>query len=220
MSKQTQSFLFDLNGTMINDMEFHLQVWYDTLKDLGANLSWEDVRSHMYGKNQELLIRVFGAGHFTEDEANAISHQKEVRYQSVYKPHLDLLPGLFTFLKKAKDQKIRMAIGSAASPFNIDFALDNLDIRHYFEFVVSGDDVKDSKPHPETYLKAANLLHVAPSSCIVFEDAPKGVEAARNAGMKSVVITSMHTEDEFSQYDNDVLFVEDYTDPRLLELVF
>ena len=113
-----------------------------------------------------------------------------------------------------------MAIGSAASPFNIDFALDNLNIRHYFDFVVSGDDVKDSKPHPETYLKAANLLQVEPSSCIVFEDAPKGVESARNAGMKSVVITSMHTEEEFVGYDNILLFVEDYTDPRLLELVF
>jgi len=220
MIKQNQSFLFDLNGTMINDMEFHLKCWYEMLLDLGANLSREEVRSHMYGKNQELLIRVFGADRFTEEEANAISYQKEVRYQSLYKPHLDLLPGLFAFLKRAQDHKIRMAIGSAASPFNIDFALDNLSIRHYFEFVVSGDDVKDSKPHPETYLKAANLLQVEPSSCIVFEDAPKGVEAARNAGMKSVVITSMHTEAEFSSYDNILLFVENYTDPRLLELVF
>src|SRR6188768_3717406 len=103
MSKQNNSFLFDLNGTMINDMEFHLKCWYEMLLDLGANLSREEVRSHMYGKNQELLIRVFGADRFTEEEANAISYQKEVRYQSLYKPHLDLLPGLFAFLKRAQD---------------------------------------------------------------------------------------------------------------------
>ncbi len=218
--KDRKSFLFDLNGTMINDMEFHIEVWHDVLNnDLNAKLSRDEVRSHMYGRNQELLIRVFGDKRFTTEEADAISYQKEVKYQALYKPHLDLLPGLFTFLKRAKENKIKMAIGSAASLFNIDFALDNLTIRHYFDFIVSGDDVKNSKPHPETYLKGANLLKVEPSSCIVFEDAPKGVEAARNAGMQCVVITSMHQEDEFAEYDNILMFVKDYTDPRLMELL-
>jgi beta-phosphoglucomutase len=216
---ERKSFLFDLNGTMINDMEFHIEVWHDVLNnDLNAKLSREEVRSHMYGRNQELLIRVFGTNRFTSEEADAISYQKEVKYQTLYKPHLDLLPGLCEFLKHAKENKTKLAIGSAASLFNIDFALDNLNIRHYFEFIVSGDDVKNSKPHPETYLKAAALLQVKPSTCIVFEDAPKGVESARNAGMKCVVITSMHQENEFNEYENILMFVKDYNDPRLVPL--
>ena len=71
-----------------------------------------------------------------------------------------------------------MAIGSAAIPFNIDFILDQLDIRKYFKAIVSAEDVGISKPHPETFLKAARLINVDPSLCLVFEDAPKGVEAA------------------------------------------
>jgi beta-phosphoglucomutase len=215
-----KSFLFDLNGTMINDMEFHLKVWHETLNsDLGANLSWEEVRSHMYGKNQEVLTRIFGSQRFTSEEADAISYQKEVKYQALYKPHLGLLPGLFDFIKLAQQNKIKMAIGSAASLFNIDFVLDNMNIRQYFSCIVSADDVEHSKPHPETYLKAAGLLQVDPSTCIVFEDAPKGVESARNAAMQCVVITSMHQEDEFSAHDNILMFVKDYTDPRLLGLL-
>ncbi len=215
-----KSFLFDLNGTMINDMEFHIEVWHDVLNnDLNAKLTREEVRSHMYGRNQELLVRVFGDRRFTAEEADEISYQKEVKYQTLYKPHLDLLPGLFDFLERARTSKIRMAIGSAASLFNIDFALDNLNIRHYFEYIVSGDEVSRSKPHPETYLKPAVLLQVEPSMCIVFEDAPKGVESARNAGMQCVVITSMHQENEFSAYDNILMFVKDYTDPRLLKML-
>ncbi len=215
-----KSFLFDLNGTMINDMEFHIEVWHDVLNnDLNTKLTREEVRSHMYGRNQELLVRVFGDNRFTPEEADAISYQKEVKYQALYKPHLDLLPGLFNFLELARTSKNRMAIGSAASLFNIDFALDNLNIRHYFEYIVSGDEVKQSKPHPETYLKAAGLLQVKPSTCIVFEDAPKGVESARNAGMECVVITSMHQEDEFTAYENILMFAKDYTDPRLLGLL-
>jgi beta-phosphoglucomutase len=95
-----------------------------------------------------------------------------------------------------------MGIGLAAPPFNVDFVLDNLKIRDYFKAVVSGVDVDESKPHPEVFLKAARGLGVKPSSCIVFEDAPKGVEAAANAGIDCVVVTTMHNDDEFTAFDN------------------
>ena len=204
---------------MIDDMEFHLTVWNDILNnELNAGLTKDAVKTHMYGKNVEVLDRIFGKNHFTPNEVDVISRRKEERYQEIYKPHLKLLPGLSEFLATAKSRNIAMAIGSAAIPFNIDFVLDNLSIRHYFPVVVSSDDVIDSKPHPETYLKAANLLSVEPESCVVFEDVPKGVEAALNAGMKCVVVTGMHHADEFSQYPNIVLFIKDYNDPRLLLL--
>jgi len=214
-----KAFLFDLNGTMINDMEYHLDAWYHMLNnDLGAGLSREVVKSHMYGKNDELLVRVFGEGHFTTAQMAEISREKELRYQEVYKPHLELIGGLTAFIEKAVSKGILLAIGSAAIPFNIDFVLDNLHIRHYFKTIVSADDVILSKPHPETYLKAAAILGVAPADCVVFEDAPKGVEAALNAGMDSVVLTTMHTQEEFSQYPNAVAFVSDYTNPVLNDL--
>jgi beta-phosphoglucomutase len=214
-----KAFLFDLNGTMIDDMRFHLDVWYSILnEDLGANLTRDEVRSHMYGKNHEVLERIFGEGKFTLEEADRISKEKEDRYQDLYRPHLKLLPGLDDLLKKARNSSIKLAIGSAAIPYNIDFVIDTLSLRDYFEVIVSAEDVSRSKPDPETYLKAAEHLQVKPSSSIVFEDAPKGVEAAKNAGMKSVVITSMHEATEFAQYDNVMMFVEDYTDPRLNHL--
>lgn len=211
-----KAFLFDLNGTMIDDMGYHLEVWSDVLNnDLGAGLSKADVKKNMYGKNDDMLFRVFGKDKFTQKERDEISIEKERRYQKLYKPHLDLIPGLFDFLEKAKANEIKMAIGSAAIMFNINFVLDNLNIRKYFGAIVSADDVEHSKPHPETFAKDAELLGVDANSCIVFEDAPKGVEAAANAGMKCVVLTTMHTPEEFSQYDNIIMFVKDYTDESL-----
>jgi beta-phosphoglucomutase len=211
---KAKAFLFDLNGTMIDDMHFHLEIWHDVLNnDLGAKLSVEEVRSHMYGKNDELLARIFGAGKFTAAQVADISQRKEEKYQAMYRPHLDLLPGLFPFLERAHNSGIKMAIGSAAIPFNIDFVLDNLNIRHYFGAIVSAHDVIESKPHPEVFLKAAKLLNVEPSSCIVFEDAPKGVEAARNAGMKSVVLTTMHSREEFKHPEDVLLFLDNYANP-------
>jgi beta-phosphoglucomutase len=215
-----KAFLFDLNGTMIDDMQYHLKIWYDVLNnDLGANLTLEEVRSHMYGKNDELLARIFGKGKFTQAEVDEITERKETKYQEIYRPHLDLLPGLFEFLKKADDQGMKMGIGSAAIPFNIDFVLDNLNIRKYFPIVVSAHDVLESKPHPEVFLKAADRLQVKPEDCVVFEDAPKGVEAARNAGMDSVAITTMHSASEFGAYSNVLCFIKDYTDLQLAQLL-
>jgi len=164
------AFIFDLNGTMIDDMEYHAKAWSDILN----------------------------------------------KYQEAFRPHLSLIKGLDQFLKKTEASGISMAVGTAAIPINIDFVLDGLNIRHYFKAIVSADDVIKSKPDPETFTKCAELLHVRPENCIVFEDAPKGVEAAENAGMSCVVITTMHPQEEFKNYKNIISFIEDYTsvDPQ------
>lgn len=218
--KQPKAFIFDLNGTMIDDMEYHSRAWYDILNnELHADLSREEVKGQMYGKNSELLIRVFGPDRFTQEQMDELSMEKEKRYQEAYLPHLALIPGLHEFLDNAGKQHIGIAIGSAAITFNIDFVVDNLNIRHYFKALVSADDVHTSKPDPETFLKAASALNTEPNLCIVFEDNPKGVESALNAGMSCVVITTMHKEQDFSMYSNVLAFIEDYTDPFCEELM-
>jgi HAD superfamily hydrolase (TIGR01509 family) len=220
MGLHTKAFLFDLNGTMIDDMQFHCKAWYDILnEDLSANLTWEQVKEQMYGKNTELLIRVFGNERFTQEEMDRLSVEKEKRYQAEYRPLLKLINGLDTFLLQANKAGIKMGIGSAAIPFNINFVLDGLSLHHYFKSIVSADDVVDSKPDPETYLKGAAELGVLPEECIVFEDAPKGVEAAQRAGMKVVVLTTMHEAHEFSEYQNIVCFIKDYTELELMSLI-
>ena len=205
---------------MINDMGYHLDAWHYMINnDLGGSLDRDAVKKEMYGKNEELLVRVFGEGRFSPAQMAEISMEKEKRYQQVYLPHLQLIAGLPQFLENARQQGIPMAIGSAAINFNIDFVLDNLHIRDYFKAIVSAESVRLSKPHPETYLMAARLLDVPPASCIVFEDAPKGVEAAANAGMQSVVLTTMHAREEFAAYNNIIAFADDYTSPEIARLL-
>ncbi|MDH7460948.1 HAD family phosphatase [Chitinophagaceae bacterium 26-R-25] len=217
---RAKALLFDMNGTMIDDMAYHAKAWYNILNDdLQAGLSYDEVKKEMYGKNDEVLVRIFGPSKFSEEQMTALSIEKEKRYQQEYLPFLKLIDGLKELLATAKSQGVKMAIGSAAIPFNIDFVLDNLHIREYFPVIVSADDVAISKPHPETFTKAAELLGVAPGDCIVFEDAPKGVEAAQNAGMQSIVLTTMHEKEEFAQYTSIKGFIKDYTDPHLISLL-
>jgi beta-phosphoglucomutase family hydrolase len=215
-----KAFIFDMNGTMIHDMEYHTRAWQQLLnQDLGGDFTWEQVKPQMYGKNREVLVRLFGPDRFTGEEMDRLSLEKEKRYQQEFLPHLQLLPGLPEFLEQAHQQGIPMAIGSAAIPFNIDFVLDNLNIRHYFKTIVSADDVVLSKPHPETFLKAAEQLGVPPTDCIVFEDVPKGTEAAQNAGMQAVVLTTTHQPAEFEHLPNVLHFAPDFTSSFIKELV-
>ncbi len=220
MSKREQTFIFDLNGTIIDDMHFHTKAWFQLFNDeLGANLTWDEVKMEMYGKNPEVLERVFGKGKFSEKEADKWSMIKEKRYQEEYRPHMALINGLDDFFENAKNKGVKMAIGSAAIPFNVDFVLDNLKIRDYFQTIVTADNVKISKPHPETFLLGAQELGANPEDCVVFEDAPKGVEAAQNAGMKAVVLTTAHPKEDFDGFENVLAFIEDYNDPYVKSML-
>lgn len=203
---------------MIDDMQYHIRAWHSILNSLGANLSLEKMKQECYGKNHELLERIF-PGRYSFEEKDRMSLEKEKAYQQQFRPHLKLIDGLNNFLYSAKEQGIKMAIGSAAIQFNIDFVLDGLNIRHYIDAIVSADDVIHSKPHPETFLKCAEALSTKPQDCLVFEDAPKGVEAAQNAGMDCMVITTLHHPEDFASYKNIVGYIDNYKDTSLQQLL-
>jgi beta-phosphoglucomutase len=114
---------------------------------------------------------------------------------------------------------VKLAVATSAPPANIVFTLDDLDLRRHFDTVVGAADVARGKPHPDVFLKAAEKLGVDPRACIVFEDAPMGVEAARRAGMKAVVITTTLPADAFREFDNVVRIVEHYEDLNVGDLL-
>ena len=213
-----KAFLFDLNGTMIEDMQYHIDAWHIIFNDFGAGFTKQQTQHECYGKGTEMLERVF-PGRFTEKEKVELINKKEAAYRINYKPYLKLISGLDELLAAAKKQNIKMAIGSAAMMLNIDFVLDNLNIRHYFDAIISADDVVKSKPDAETYLKCAAALNVEPQQCLVFEDVPKGVESAANAGMRAVVITGLHSQKEFVTFNNIISFIKDYNGLVVEEIV-
>lgn len=215
-----KAFIFDLNGTMINDMAFHEQAWFDVLNnDLHAGLSMEQVKANMYGKNEELYDRVFGSGKYSKEEKDFWTLKKEKVYQQKFLPHLQLINGLGHFLSAANQKSVRMGIGTAATLFNLNYVLDNLPIRNYFAAIVSAEDVSRGKPNPEVFEKCADKLGVPYSNCLVFEDSPKGVQAAASAGMKAVAITSYHPKEDFTGMDNILFIIDDYSDTRLQSLL-
>jgi beta-phosphoglucomutase len=217
--KKYKGIIFDMNGTMIDDMSYHEVAWYDVIvNELKAPLTREQLKQELYGTADEMFHRVFGKSKYSAKEIDFITLRKEVRYREEFLPRLKLIEGLHSFLLKIQHSGISLAIGTAAPLANIDFVLDNLKIRHYFPVIVGPDDVHTSKPDPEVFLKAARLMNLPPEECLVFEDAPKGIEAAKRAGMEAVAVTSFHTAKEL-QNNNVIKFINDYTDPYLNQLL-
>ncbi len=213
-----QVFIFDLNGTIVDDMKFHQEAWYHVLSELGSKLSYDEVIHELYGKDDELLARIFGRP-FGARDVEAITAKVENRYQDLVRDKLQPITGLTKFFETLKLNNKLMAVGTGASPLNTEFILNQLNIRDLFHAIVKSDDVLQGKPDPETFLKISTLLDVSPAACIVFEDTPSGAEAARRAGMECVIITTLHRPDQFVLNGQIRFFIEDYTDRRLSTLL-
>jgi beta-phosphoglucomutase len=209
-----KAFLFDLNGTMIHDMPYHVNAWHKVILELGGTLSESEMKDQCYGKGEEMLERIF-PGKYTQQERIAISEAKEAKYRIDYLPELKLIEGLAELLMRANQYQIKLGIGSAANNLNIDFVVDNLNIRALMKVMISGEMVSESKPHPETFLKCANLLAIPIPQCLVFEDTPKGVACAANAGMDVIVLTTTHPKSDFEDFSNIIHFAEDYKEIEL-----
>ena len=180
-------FLFDMDGTIVDNMDYHLIAWREFLKSHGVEMSDEELHYKMRGTIEEGVRRNLGE-HLSDEEVAALGFQKEQMYRDLYAPHLRLIDGLENFLQTAKKEGIKIALVTAANRHNVDFTLDGLNIRHYFDTIVTGDDVKNGKPDPEGFLIAAERFGAEPSECIVFEDSIHGVRAADAAEMRTILI--------------------------------
>ena len=216
--KNTIAFLFDMDGTLVDNMQYHLQAWEKVVSEAGSNLKGEKLMKELYGKNSEVIERIFGKARFTKDEIEQMSLKKEQYYHALYVSHIKLLPGLKTFLEEAHKQGVKTAIATAGLGVNIDFILDHTHTRRLFDAFVSDEDVRRSKPDPETFIMAAGKLDAAPEQCIVFEDSTKGVESAQQANMKAVAVLTGKGEADFAPFSNVIKMVSDYKDLSLEEL--
>jgi beta-phosphoglucomutase len=213
------AFIFDMDGTIVDNMAFHTDSWLAFFARRGKTYDPDAFFRETAGaQGREILRERLGAD-IPEDEIAVLAQEKDVLYREMYGPHRSPIQGFEDFVTAARAQGVKLAVATSAPPANIVFTLDELDLRRHFDTVVGAADVARGKPHPDVFLKAAEKLGVDPRDCIVFEDAPMGVEAARRAGMKAVVITTTLPADAFREFDNVVRIVEHYEDLDVASLL-
>jgi len=181
-----RAVLWDMDGTLIDSEEFHWIAWRDTLANEGITITREQFLSSFGQRNDSIIPRWLGAA-ATPERIERIATAKEELYRHLVRSEgISPLPGVARWLHYLHKEGWLQAIASAAPRANIDTVLEMLSATHIFQGVVSAEDVHRGKPDPEVFLAAASRVGVPPERCIVVEDAVAGVQAARNAGMRSI----------------------------------
>lgn len=204
-----KGIIFDMDGTMVNNMMVHHRAWQRTLTELGLPMTIEEIKEKVHGINEEILERLFGE-RFTLEERRRISRVKEEVYREIFLPELRLVRGLPVFLEHLNIAGIPMAVGTAAPPENVDFVIDNLNLRRYFTGIFDAKSVERGKPDPEVFEKAADSMGLSPADCLIFEDSVTGAETIRRAGAQGVIVTTTHGREEFARFNHIIRFIDDY----------
>ena len=218
MSHAKRALIFDMDGTIVDNMAFHTKSWITFFERRGHAIDPDAFFRATAGRQGGEIIRSHFGADLLDDEVMLLNHEKEAVYRELYAPHRKAVEGFEDLIADAKSQGIALAVGTAAPPANVEFTLDGLDLRRSFDAIVGATDVARGKPHPDVFLEAAKRCGAEPADCIVFEDAPLGVEAARRAGMRAVVLTTTLPAEAFAEFDNVITIVSDFSQLSLDEL--
>jgi beta-phosphoglucomutase family hydrolase len=204
------AFIFDMDGTLVDNMAYHTQAWLALLAELGVHMTAGEARRRIAGQTNEQTLRQILGDEVSGAEIARYAARKESLYRALYGPHLKAVAGLDGFLAKAHCLGVPLAVATAADRANIAFVLGGLGIDHCFRVVVGAEDVAHGKPDPEMFLTAASRLGVPARQCLVFEDSLAGMEAARRAGMKAVALTTTLDAGAFRGLPGVLCAVEDF----------
>src|SRR3989338_10586740 len=188
--------IFDMDGVIVHNIPFHKKAWKMFYAKRGKRLTTQIFQKDINGRlNSEILGHLFGR-RIAANELRRYVKEKEELYQDAYRDHVALLPGLEQFLKQLKKANVPMAIATSAPPENVRFIFARTRVGRYITHVIDASRVKRGKPYPDIYLRAAKAIRRKPEACVVFEDSPLGIEAAKAAGAKVVaVMTTMKPEE-------------------------
>ncbi|MCX6218616.1 HAD family phosphatase [Spirosoma sp.] len=211
----TPVLIFDMDGTLIDSNPAHKQAYTEFLKRHGIELTDADFINYISGRmNPDVIKHFFGADTDTE-RIQELTKEKETLFQDIYGPQIKAIDGLIPFLNSVREAGFLMVLATSAPMMNVRFVFDHLPIEQFFTTIISEQDVEVGKPDPTVFRRAAERVMAQPADCLVFEDSQAGVQAAHEAGMKVIVLTTTHTADELGAAE---LAIGDFTQVSVAHL--
>jgi HAD superfamily hydrolase (TIGR01509 family) len=212
----TFAVIFDMDGVIVDSNPYHKIALKQFCEKHSYHLSDAELKSRIFGRtNKDWLMSLFN-GKLTDKQVKEFEDEKESLFREIFAQHIKPVEGLISFLEMLKARQIPRAVATSAPPANVQFTLEKTGTQKFFQVVVDGDAVENSKPHPEIYLKTIAAIHFLPERCIVIEDSLSGITAGRQAGCKVIGITTTHTREEMRETD---LVIDDFNDLIFNDLI-
>ena len=198
VQRPVSALIFDMDGTMIDSMGSHAQSWVEFTRRHGIQIDVAELLRRTTGRTgAECMAELFGR-QISHEEAQRLVAEKEAIYRELFAPVFREVPGFTEFATRALAAGLKVGVGTAGDQHNIAFALAHLKLPFTPLAVVGGDEGFPGKPEPGIFLEVGRRLGAQADACIVFEDAPFGIEAARRADMRAVALCTSHDHTELA----------------------
>jgi HAD superfamily hydrolase (TIGR01509 family) len=215
-----EAVIFDMDGVLIDSEPIHVEIEKKLFDKLGIEVTEAVHRSYMGASNDFMYTDLRTRFKLTESVSELM--ERDELFRSEYFKRLETIPvndGLISLLHQIKTAGLKLAVATSSSPEIVNILLNKCGIYHYFDAIVTTSEAGKSKPSPDVYLLAAKKIGVSPAGCIVFEDSPNGLSAAKSAGMFCVVIQSdSEIIKELSAADHLIQSFRDITMAKLIDL--
>lgn len=199
--------IFDMDGTVIDSTESDYLAWKKILEEYKIDFSYKEFLNVLGAKGAEIVDRYLDLGII---EKKQLLDQKEEYFKALINERgLNLIQGIESLLTEIKELNVKTSLATGAGKEKLEFIFQKVNLKNYFDVVITADDTKTGKPNPEVFLRAAIKLNILPSDCVVFEDAKNGVKAAKDGGMKCVAIITTHPPNELQEAD---LVIKSYSE--------
>jgi len=187
-----------MDGTLVDNMSFHRDSWLLFCSQHNIPFTSEQFHTENHGTLDE-MIRYFLGKDISNEKVKELGQEKETIYRELYKDHIKEISGLTGLLENLESRGIKIAMATNGDMQNIDFVLDNLNIRRFFHSITGAEEISKGKPDPEIFHLTLKKLNLDSRECIAVEDSADGVISARRAGLKVIGVTTMQKAEELKE---------------------
>ncbi|MGV9171600.1 MAG: HAD family hydrolase [Promethearchaeia archaeon] len=192
--------IFDMDGVLADTGPIHFESWKKMAEEQGAEFT-KDFFEETFGQQAVTITRKLLGDEYTQEKIEELAERKERYYREMVQGQLEPLPGVMDLIETLDQKGVKLGVGSSGAAANVNLLLTGLDIKDYFDVIITAEDVEKGKPEPDVFLQAAQKVSVKPRNTIVIEDAPVGIEAARRASMKTIALTTTHNRKSLIEAD-------------------
>ncbi|MEM8944350.1 MAG: HAD family phosphatase [Planctomycetota bacterium] len=213
-----KAVIFDVDGVLVDSYQPHFQGWRQMLSELGEDFTEQTFRETFGRTNRDIFADLF-TGKYSDAQVQQAADRKEALYREIISADFPAIDGAVELIDALDGTGFLLAVGSSGPPANVQLTLQCLGRAEVMAACVTGADVTRGKPDPQVFQLAARQLGVDPRSCLVVEDAPPGVAAAKAAGMSCIALTGTASREELSDADWVVVSLREVGVQRVSALI-